>query len=52
MVKEIYIRPMNWAQMSAIMEFIERKSATELQPTGVNKTYFELDRSLDCRVLP
>lgn len=38
------------AQMSAIMEFIERKSATELQPTGANKTYFELDRSLDCRV--
>lgn len=51
-MKEIYIRPMNRAQMSAITEFIERKSATELQPTGVNKTYFELDRSLDCRVLP
>lgn len=34
------------AKMSAVMEFIERKSATELKPTGINKTYFELDKDV------
>lgn len=32
------------AKMSAVMEFIERKAATEMKPTGINKPYFGLDK--------
>lgn len=36
----------NQAQMSAVMEFIERKSATEHQPTRINMSYYDLDKDL------